>query len=265
MFLLKSLFGSAPRLCRVILIPHAAAPHLRRMKERPVGSALADAVSGSSRAPTTRPPRRTLRRYFQTRYSEGSTRLGVPARSFGVPQDDGAESARGEGGRKAIAFLIAFFLLVLPVFSHAAMKEGDALPTLDSFHLEGRLPEKLKGRVILLDFWASWCEPCKSSFPAMEALHKAYADRGLTIVAVSVDEKREDMERFVKRANVSFTVGRDSGHKLVAAADVATMPTSFLIDRTGKIRYLHSGFRGDETVKKYREQIELLLKEPAPR
>ena len=97
----------------------------------------------------------------------------------------------------------------------------------------------------------------------MENLHKLYAARGLAIVAVSVDEKREDMERFLKAAPVSFSAVRDAGQKLVAMADVATMPTSFLIDRAGKVRFVHNGFHGDQTLKKYQEQIELLLKEPA--
>jgi thiol-disulfide isomerase/thioredoxin len=160
--------------------------------------------------------------------------------------------------------MLAVLVLIVPGLSGAAIKEGDSLPSLDSCKLEGKLPDRLKGQVILLDFWASWCGPCKSSFPAMEELHKAYAARGLTIVAVSVDEKREEMERFVKRANVSFTTVRDAGHNLVAIANIPTMPTSFLVDRAGKVRFVHNGFRGDETVKKYREQIELLLKEPAP-
>jgi len=146
----------------------------------------------------------------------------------------------------------------------AAWKPGDALPPLDSFKLEGKLPDKLKGHVILLDFWASWCTPCRKSFPAMEELYKHFADQGVIIIAVNVDENRADMERFLKGMNVSFTTVRDAQQKLVAAADVGTMPTSFLIDRAGKIRFVHTGFLGDQTVKEYREQIQLLLKPSAP-
>jgi thiol-disulfide isomerase/thioredoxin len=161
---------------------------------------------------------------------------------------------------------IFFVLLLLGVaqLCPAAFREGDRLPSLDSFQLEGKLPEKLKGQVILLDFWASWCGPCRSSFPAMQGLHKQYVNRGLTIIAVSVDENRQDMERFLKAANISFATVRDAEQKLVAAADIDKMPTSFLIDRTGKIRVVHEGFSGDETVKQYRNEIDLLLKEPAP-
>jgi len=159
------------------------------------------------------------------------------------------------------AALVAFVLLLLPVFSIGALKQGDRIPDLASFKLEGKLPEKLHGQVILLDFWASWCGPCKLSFPAMEKLNQEYEKKGLTIVAVSVDEKRENMEHFLKEMKVSFATVRDAQQKLVAAADVQAMPTSFLIDRTGKVRFVHDGFYGDQTVKKYREEIEQLLKE----
>ena len=159
---------------------------------------------------------------------------------------------------------IALLVLAVTQSCPAAFKEGDRLHALNSFNLEGKLPDKLKGQVILLDFWASWCGPCKKSFPAMQDLHTQYAAQGLTIIAVSVDENSEDMKRFLKAANVSFSTLRDGGQKLVAVADVATMPTSFLIDRAGKIRFLHKGFLGNETVEQYHDEIKRLLKEPAP-
>ena len=155
-------------------------------------------------------------------------------------------------------------LLISAQSCSAAWKPGDALPPLDTFKLEGKLPGNLKGHVILLDFWASWCAPCRKSFPAMQELYKHFAGRGVIIIAVNVDENRADMERFLKGMNVSFTTVRDAQQKLVAAADVGTMPTSFLIDRAGKIRFVHTGFLGDQTVKEYREQIQLLLKPSAP-
>jgi len=160
--------------------------------------------------------------------------------------------------------IVAVVGLLLAAPSLGGLKAGDRLPDLASFHLEGRLPDKLLGRVVLLDFWASWCGPCKASFPAMERLHRLYRDRGLTIVAVSVDEKRENMERFVKSMNVSFATARDANQKLVAAADVQSMPTSFLIDRAGSVRFVHAGFHGVQSVRKYEEEIERLLKEPPP-
>src|SRR4051795_3350188 len=113
------------------------------------------------------------------------------------------------------AVLAAILLLMSPVAAFADFKEGDKLPDLGSFELQGKLPDELKGQVILLDFWASWCGPCKSSFPAMEALSREYANQGLTIIAISVDEKRANMQEFLNSAKVSFTVVGDPRHKLV--------------------------------------------------
>jgi thiol-disulfide isomerase/thioredoxin len=142
-----------------------------------------------------------------------------------------------------------------------AVREGDTLPDLGAFGLEGKLPETIKGRVVLVDFWASWCPPCRKSFPALEELHRQYAEKGLTIIAVNVDEKREDMERFLQGQKVSFATVRDAEQKLVAAVDVKVMPTSLVVDRAGKVRFVHSGFAGEETVKQYRKEIEGLLSE----
>ena len=142
----------------------------------------------------------------------------------------------------------------------AALKVGDTLPDLGGFKLEGKLPDSLKGKVVVLDFWASWCGPCAESFPVMDELQKKYQDQGLVILAVSVDEKAAKMEAFMKKNPVAFTVVRDAEHKLVAVAEPQTMPTSFVIDRAGKVRFLHNGFHGATTRKEYVEQIESLLK-----
>ena len=152
-------------------------------------------------------------------------------------------------------------LCVLALVASAGWKANDALPDLTAQGLEGKLPDGTKGKVVLLDFWASWCQPCAESFPVLEELHKKYAGEGLVIIAVSADEKKADMEKFLKKRPVTFCVVRDAAQKLVAQADVNTMPTSFLIDRAGKVRFLHDGFHGAETKKKYVAEIETLLKE----
>lgn len=145
--------------------------------------------------------------------------------------------------------------------AHAGLKVGDAFPDLASHKLEGKLPASLKGKVVLVDFWASWCGPCAQSFPALEELHKRYQDRGFVILAVSVDEKKADLEAFLKKRPVSFAVVRDAEHKLVAAVDVSAMPTSFLVDTKGKVRFRHTGYHGEQTKRQYADEIESLLKE----
>jgi len=162
---------------------------------------------------------------------------------------------------KALAMaLVSIGLLLSQSVSSAAVRIGDHIPDLADFKLEGTV-QPLKGKVVLVDFWASWCGPCGASFPVMEKLMAEYGQKGFTIVAVSVDEKTDAMQSFLKKHNVSFSVVRDVEHKLVAAFSAEAMPTSFLIDATGRVRYEHKGFKGEATHKKYLEQIEILLKE----
>lgn len=140
----------------------------------------------------------------------------------------------------------------------AGWKVGASLPALTASKLEGTLPA-MNNKVVLLDFWASWCAPCKASFPALDALQKRYAAQGLVVLAVNLDDDPAAMRAFLKDHPVSFTVVRDAAHKLVEQADVQSMPSSFLIDRAGKIRFTHTGFHGDTTVGEYTKEIESLL------
>jgi len=142
----------------------------------------------------------------------------------------------------------------------AGIKTGDSFPDLAGFKLEGKLPDSLKGKVVIVDFWASWCGPCKDSFPVMNELQKKYADKGLVIIAINVDEESSDMKDFLKANAATFTVVRDAKQKLVAVAGIQTMPSSFILDDTGKVRFTHTGFHGAETHKAYEQQIESLLK-----
>jgi thiol-disulfide isomerase/thioredoxin len=156
---------------------------------------------------------------------------------------------------------LALAALLAGTFStaHAALKVGDTLPDLTTFKLDGKLPDSLKGKVVLVDFWASWCLPCAKSFPVLDELQKKYGDK-LVIVAVNVDEKAANMETFLKKHPVGFTVVRDGQQKLVAVVSPETMPTSFIFDGEGKVRFLHNGFHGEDTRKEYISEIESLLK-----
>lgn len=150
-------------------------------------------------------------------------------------------------------------LLALPPGLAEELRINDKFPDLSQYDLVGKLPDKLEGKVVLVDFWASWCTPCRAAFPVLAELHQTYGSKGLTIVAVSVDETDEAMEHFVKKNPAPFTVVRDPQQKLVARANVASMPTSFLIDAQGRVRFIHRGFKGEETRKKYIREIEELL------
>lgn len=139
------------------------------------------------------------------------------------------------------------------------IKVGDALPELSTFGLEGKLPDDLKGKVVLLDFWASWCGPCKESFPVMDELQQKYESKGLVILAVNVDEDVTAMKDFLKDHPVQFNILHDATKKLVGTANIASMPTSFLIGKDGKVVAIHKGFHGKETAKEYTAEVEKLL------
>jgi thiol-disulfide isomerase/thioredoxin len=159
---------------------------------------------------------------------------------------------------KLIATLAAQFLGAFLAVA-APLKEGDAFPDLNQFGLEGAVPD-LHGKVVLVDFFASWCEPCKASFPVMQELHQKYAGQGLVVVAINLDKNKSDMDDFLKSHPASFVILRDANNKLVSQLKIPTMPSSFLLDRDGKIHAFHRGFKGGETKKKYVEEIEALLK-----
>jgi thiol-disulfide isomerase/thioredoxin len=154
--------------------------------------------------------------------------------------------------------LAAFLLMAVGGIALAGLKAGDTFPDLTKYKLEGKLPDT-KDKVVLVDFWASWCIPCRDSFPAMNELQKKYADRGLVIIAINVDEKRADMEVFLKAHPADFPVVRDAAQKLVDLTGIETMPSSFLLDRSGKVRYVHVGYQGEPTKKEHVAEIESLL------
>ncbi|MGB8169127.1 MAG: TlpA disulfide reductase family protein [Chthoniobacteraceae bacterium] len=138
--------------------------------------------------------------------------------------------------------LLAVGILSTPRFAAAGWKENASLPELSSFGLEGAVPN-LRGKVVYLDFWASWCAPCKASFPVLNRWQQQLGAKGFTVLGVNVDEKAVEMQDFLKKTPAMFPVVRDAAHKLVGVADVSSMPTSFLIDRKGVIRQVHNGFR----------------------
>ena len=154
---------------------------------------------------------------------------------------------------------VACGLLVAPE-AWAKVGPGDAFPPLAAAGLEGDLPATA-GQVVLVDFWASWCAPCKASFPAYARLQGDYGGRGLVIVAVSVDQDAPAYARFVRQLQPPFPTVRDAGQKLVSTVDVPAMPSSYLVGRDGKVRFVHAGFYGERTERELRQEIDSLLAE----
>ncbi len=108
------------------------------------------------------------------------------------------------------------------------------------------------GKILIIDFWATWCGPCKESFPKLEALSKKLGDN-VQIVGVSVDDEKAGVLEFAKENGATFAIGWDEGHKLAAAWKVDKMPTTFIVDGAGKVRYIHDGYHDGETDKMAKE------------
>ena len=103
--------------------------------------------------------------------------------------------------------------------------------------------ESYRGKVVLLDFWASWCVPCRRSFPWMTDMQQKYADEGLVIVAVNLDNDVNDAESFLRQYPPGFQVAHDTDKSLARKYEVVAMPSSFLIGRDGEIVERHLGFK----------------------
>lgn len=143
-----------------------------------------------------------------------------------------------------------------------ALKVGQALPEFARPGLEsGNLLRSghFRGRVIYLDFWASWCGPCRISLPAMDKIYRDLSARGLTVIAVNLDEEVEDAKAFLRDHPVSYHVVRDDG-SLPKRFEIKGMPTAYLIDRSGRVRAVHEGFRRGDA-EKVRRLISQLLDE----
>jgi cytochrome c biogenesis protein CcmG, thiol:disulfide interchange protein DsbE len=132
------------------------------------------------------------------------------------------------------------------------MGAAAALPPID---LEG-----LRGRVVYLDFWASWCAPCRQSFPWMQAMKDAYEGQGLTVVAINLDQSHEDAVRFLAKFHPNFDVRFDPQGETAERFNIHAMPSSLIIDRHGVLRFTHIGFRPVDQAS-YERQLRQVLAE----
>lgn len=125
--------------------------------------------------------------------------------------------------------------------------------------------QQFQGKVLYIDFWASWCPPCLKSFPFLNELEQDLKGQGLQVIAINLDESAEDAQAFLAKTPAQFIVAADSNEQCARNFDVKAMPSSYLIDRNGVIRHVQLGFRPGEA-KALRALAEQLLTEsPGPK
>lgn len=159
----------------------------------------------------------------------------------------------------AIALALLLFLFV-PLGLGVARAERSEDPGLSEIRTAVLDSLETEGRVVYVDFWASWCAPCKKSFPWMQSLQNRYAERGLTIVAIDLDRDRSQAEKFLRRMKPTFAVRFDQDASLAKLFELEAMPTSLLFDRRGKLIRRHEGFRNADRAE-LEAQIEELLRD----
>lgn len=166
--------------------------------------------------------------------------------------------------RYKLIFVTISAVLLGTAIARAEISVGDLFPSLTHDGAAGSKFPATAGKVVLVDFWASWCAPCKMSFPAFARLSSELAAKGLIILAVSVDHDQDADASFVRSFNPPFFVAWDRDQQFVRSIQIPTMPTSFLVDRTGKVRFIHPGFHGRVTERLLRSEIAMLLAEQSP-
>ncbi|MBX3252459.1 MAG: TlpA family protein disulfide reductase, partial [Myxococcales bacterium] len=119
--------------------------------------------------------------------------------------------------------------------------------SIQSLNNKGKISiEEKQGKVLIIDFWATWCEPCRASFPKLEELSKRLGDKA-EVIAISVDDEEKGILDFARENGATFTIGWDSDHAIASRWKVEKMPTTFIVDGSGKVRFIHGGYHEGET------------------
>ncbi len=153
-------------------------------------------------------------------------------------------------------------LLMLAAMPLQAKQASGPAPDFTLKSLDGsnlKLSEQA-GNVVMINFWASWCAPCRVEMPKLNDLYNKYKDLGFVLLGVNVEQQEQPMRNFLRKRPVDFPILMDKSNEVSQRYHVVAMPTTVLLDRSGNIRYIHQGYReGDE--KKYRQVIKMLLRE----
>ena len=160
---------------------------------------------------------------------------------------------------------VGLVLLASVMFFISAAQAAEVQGKAPDFTLKSSSGKNLKlsehrGEVVLLNFWASWCGPCRKEMPYLEQIQEKYSDYGFTVMGVNVEEDSSKAKKMLKDIPVSFPILYDTTNSVSKAYKVSAMPTTVIIDRDGNMRYLHKGYKsGDEAT--YKQWVKKLIRE----
>ena len=157
--------------------------------------------------------------------------------------------------------LTLLLALALPVGAIAG-QVGTSAPDFSLTDLKGNAVtlKQFKGKVVFLDFWAPWCDPCREEFPSLDALYKKYHNDGFEVIGIDIDDSEKLVAEFLHKIPVAFTILIDKKGISRRAYSFRMLPTAFIIGRDGVIRNVHIGF-GKEFLQMYETEIAELLKQ----
>jgi len=155
-------------------------------------------------------------------------------------------------------FHFLFMTLALLVGSNTVVSAQQA-PAFSLASDNGEISlDQYRNKIVYVDFWASWCKPCRESFSFMNEMQKKYADKGLQIIAINLDDQRSAANAFLSKYPAQFKVAYDPQGTTPASYGVKVMPTSYLLDRRGNIILTHKGFKQNQTKELEQHIVEAL-------
>jgi cytochrome c biogenesis protein CcmG/thiol:disulfide interchange protein DsbE len=156
--------------------------------------------------------------------------------------------------------LLAFVACLASATAAFALGAGKPMPEIGLKDLNGQpvTTASLRGKVVIVDFWATWCAPCKEELPVLQRLYAKYGKDGLVVVGVSVDKDVANVRDFVKEMKLTFPIAHDPDHIATKRFEPPKMPSSYVVDRNGAVRFVHEGFHARDA-KELEDQVKQLL------